>query len=197
MTLESGTILDPKIKVKENKTHIGRHPDNKNKPRTFQEDIVITALLKAGKEAGDNPALLNPRRIALQMLLNKGKPSVTKALNEYLLMHPEKLLGIARTLVTEAQKGNIEAIKEILNRLDGKVAEVHKIDSENPVTLVFAPAAQLLAQRIETQNINSAGADHERKATAPTGTIEPEETKVIEVAPARETYEQNFQGQEA
>lgn len=148
------------------------------KAKTESDGIVIAALEKAGRAAKENPSILNPRQMVKQFLLNKGKPSVQKALNDYLIEYPEKLRLIARTLVNLAIKGNTDAIKEVYNRLDGKVAEVHRLDSENPVTLVFAPAAQLLAQKIETQNILSTGAEPEKVATAPIEVIEPEEIKV-------------------
>ena len=158
-------------------------------------DIVLAALEKAGQAAKENPSILNPRQMVKQFLLNKGKPSVQKALNDYLLDYPEKLRLIARTFVNEAVRGNMDAIKEILNRLDGKVAEVHRIDSENPVTLIFAPAAQLLAQKIETQNVLSAGAEPEKVATAPFEVIEPEEIKVERLPLLEFNHEPNLEGQ--
>ncbi len=73
----------------------------------------------------------------------KGKLSVTNALNSYLVDNPHELTAIIKAIIKEAKMGNISAVKEIMDRIDGKVAEVHRIDSENPVTLVFTPALAL------------------------------------------------------
>lgn len=55
---------------------------------------------------------------------------------------------IRDTLLRAAVKGNQPAlIKELLDRIEGKVAEKHRIDAENPVTLVFMPAQQLIDEK--------------------------------------------------
>jgi len=61
---------------------------------------------------------------------------------------------IAEALITQAEQGNMLAISEILNRVDGKVAERHQVESA-PITLIFTPAEQpgeitsALTQRVE------------------------------------------------
>lgn len=56
--------------------------------------------------------------------------------------------ALAEVLIDKALAGDLEALKEILNRTDGKVVERHEIDNKNPVTLVFKPAFE---QRVELE----------------------------------------------
>jgi len=47
---------------------------------------------------------------------------------------------VAETLYSMAvDDRNTEAMKELINRIDGKVVEKHEIENKTPVTLVFAP----------------------------------------------------------
>jgi aspartyl-tRNA synthetase len=46
---------------------------------------------------------------------------------------------IARRLIDVANAGDIEAIKEILNRIDGKVAEKHEMTGSLPIQIIFRP----------------------------------------------------------
>ena len=60
---------------------------------------------------------------------------------------------IRDTLLRAAVKGNQPAlIKELLDRIEGKVANKHQIDTENPVTLIFMPAQQLIDEKTEDGN---------------------------------------------
>lgn len=72
---------------------------------------------KPGNPGGPGRPLLRPFREALDSALNGGNLSeVTKA------------------LVIQAKKGNVHAIKEIAERLDGKVDQSHKISGgEEPI----------------------------------------------------------------
>ena len=50
----------------------------------------------------------------------------------------KSLRRIARAVISKAEDGDIQAIKEIADRLDGKVPQgVEGGDPENPVKLVF------------------------------------------------------------
>lgn len=53
--------------------------------------------------------------------------------------HKSHAILIAESLISMAEKGNMMAIAEILNRVDGKVAEKHTVESA-PITLLFQPA---------------------------------------------------------
>lgn len=48
-----------------------------------------------------------------------------------------RLRDVADALVSEAASGNINAIKEIADRLDGKVAQTLAGDPEAPLTMHF------------------------------------------------------------
>ena len=73
-----------------------------------------------------------------------GAISLTTELKMYLKRHPEALEGIVKTLIKEGLTGNIIAIKETFDRVDGKVAETHKLEGTLPVVLNFMPAEALL-----------------------------------------------------
>lgn len=55
--------------------------------------------------------------------------------------NPELLLNVALALVTKAQDGDVAAIREIADRLDGKVTQPIGGDEDNPLKVV---------QKIET-----------------------------------------------
>ena len=47
---------------------------------------------------------------------------------------------VAETLYSMAvDDRNTEAMKELINRIDGKVVEKHEVENKTPVTLVFTP----------------------------------------------------------
>jgi hypothetical protein len=79
----------------------------------------------------------------------KGRPpklvSITSYLKKDLATIDEKTGKtyaeiVAQKLIDLALGGDLEAIKEILNRIDGKVLDKHEIDANIPVTLIFTPA---------------------------------------------------------
>ena len=52
--------------------------------------------------------------------------------------NPRKLRRIAETLFDEAARGDVAAIKEIADRLDGKVAQLHGGDDESgPIAITW------------------------------------------------------------
>ena len=73
-----------------------------------------------------------------------GSISLVESLKAYLRRNPQKLEEIVIALVKEGRLGNIVATKEMLDRIDGKVAERHKIEGELPIKLIFVPAQRLL-----------------------------------------------------
>ena len=67
--------------------------------------------------------------------------SITKELRDYLVKHPETIKQIIRSLLDMVVKRhNVQAMQELLNRIDGKVAEKHELEGVLPVMLVFKPA---------------------------------------------------------
>ena len=48
-------------------------------------------------------------------------------------------------LIELALNGYFPAIQEVLDRIDGKITDTHKIEGELPVTLIFKPAEELKA----------------------------------------------------
>ncbi len=80
-----------------------------------------------------------------------GKPkeavSLTGMLNKKLREHPEDAEAIVNALIMLGKNPNLTqlaAIDKIFDRVDGKVAETHKIEGELPMRIVFMPAAQVL-----------------------------------------------------
>ncbi len=70
--------------------------------------------------------------------------SLSWELKKYLTEHPEEAREVVFALVREAKAGNIIAIREIIDRVDGKVVETHKLEGF-PLQLVFVPASELLS----------------------------------------------------
>ena len=46
----------------------------------------------------------------------------------------KELIGISRT---RGMRGQVAALKEIFDRIDGRVPETHKIESDVPITIVY------------------------------------------------------------
>ncbi len=73
-----------------------------------------------------------------------GTVSLVERLKAYLRRHPEEVEAVVESLVKQGETGNIVAIKELLDRIDGKVAETHRIEGKIPIKLIFVPALVLL-----------------------------------------------------
>src|SRR5882762_11457371 len=73
---------------------------------------------------------------------------------------PRELRKIARALIKEAGSGNVMAIKEFADRLDGKVPQPVAGDDENPLTLIH---------RIESIIVDTTNSDRESVQAAVTG----------------------------
>ena len=73
-----------------------------------------------------------------------GSISITETLKKFLRRNPEALEDIVIALIEEGRLGNMVATKEMLDRVDGKVAETHRIEGELPIKLLFVPANELL-----------------------------------------------------
>lgn len=79
----------------------------------------------------------------------KGKMFYTQ-LRLVLTQHPERLRSIAETLISEAEKGEPWAVKELIDRMDGKAVQattLENVDGSTPtlagiqVMFVKSPAA--------------------------------------------------------
>jgi hypothetical protein len=74
----------------------------------------------------------------------KGTVSLTDALKGYLTA--ERIGQIVNVWVDMVVKsGNMQALAEMLNRLEGKVVERHELEAKMPVTLVFQPVVKATA----------------------------------------------------
>lgn len=84
----------------------------------------------------------------------KGRPvknlSLVSLVKEHLESHPEDAKAVAIALISMAKGQDMRAIAELLDRVDGKVAETHRIEGELPVTIQFVPASQLLARNADS-----------------------------------------------
>jgi hypothetical protein len=78
------------------------------------------------------------------------KASLTKSLVQFVNENPAQLPQVVKAVFRQAKLGNMVAVQFIADRLDGKVAEVHRIDMEKQVTLNFIKAEQqqLAAPRV-------------------------------------------------
>ena len=77
----------------------------------------------------------------------KTKPvGLTGRLRKYLADNPMEAEAIVLALIRQGKLGNIQAVKELLDRIDGKVVETHRIEGELPIKLVFGPAEGVLGQ---------------------------------------------------
>ena len=78
----------------------------------------------------------------------KGRPvknlSIVSLIKERLESHPEEAETIALALINLAKDKNLWAIESVMNRIDGKVIEQHRIEGELPVRIEFIPAHILL-----------------------------------------------------
>ena len=85
----------------------------------------------------------------------EGRPtggiSLVERLKAYLRRNPGEAEAIIVALVKEGRLGNIIATKELLDRIDGKVVETHKIEGEMPIKILFVPAQQLLDEKEQIQ----------------------------------------------
>ena len=80
-----------------------------------------------------------------------GTVSLVALLRKQLAEHPEDAKDIVKSLVAMGKTRELGAIKEMLDRIDGKVVETHKIEGELPIKLVFVPAKEMLAADKEEQ----------------------------------------------
>jgi len=72
----------------------------------------------------------------------KDSVSLTGEIKKILQIHPDWKRDIAISLITMARhKGynQLSAINNIIDRIDGKPVESHKIELENPITINFVP----------------------------------------------------------
>ena len=66
---------------------------------------------------------------------------------KYLRRHPELVDQLAEQWVTiglQANPSQLQAIDKIADRLDGKVAETHKLEGDLPLFIQFVPAHTIL-----------------------------------------------------
>ena len=68
---------------------------------------------------------------------------ISEGIRQYLREHPEEALAIVTKVISEAKAGNIPALKELLDRSEGKVTEVIELDT----TLLQEKLARLRGYR--------------------------------------------------
>ena len=95
----------------------------------------------------DKPWLFQPGQSGNPGGRPKGTISIVAKLRQYLAEHPDEVDGLVKGLVHLGIKPNpqqLGAIKETLDRIDGKVTQ--PIDVDMPIQLIFVPAQELLSQ---------------------------------------------------
>ena len=71
--------------------------------------------------------------------------SLVTILKRRLRERPEDADAIINSLIQMGKTRELGAIKELLDRIDGKVAETHRIEGELPIKLIFIPAGEMNA----------------------------------------------------
>lgn len=74
----------------------------------------------------------------------KGSVSLVESLKKHLARHPEDVERIIAMLVKQGMIGNMTATKEMLERIDGRVVETHKLEGDIPIKVVFVPAQEAI-----------------------------------------------------
>ena len=77
----------------------------------------------------------------------RGNPSLINSLMKYLRRHPELVDQLAEQWVKigiQSNPSQLQAIDKIADRLDGKVAETHKLEGDLPLFIQFVPAHTIL-----------------------------------------------------
>jgi hypothetical protein len=82
-------------------------------------------------------------------LIDPDKISVSEHIKILLgLIEPEsgstRAQQVANRLIQLALAGDMEAIKEVLNRVDGRVLERHEVKSDQPISITFVPVLQAM-----------------------------------------------------
>ena len=91
----------------------------------------------------------------------KGTLSLVSLLKQQLLDNPGEAKEIVKAFVEQGKVGDMRAIEELLNRIDGKVIERHKLEAEIPITLLFQPASQLQSIEGKYKEIDAAKQEEE------------------------------------
>lgn len=130
--------------------------------KTHPEEPIPTKrpyhMSKKGKEVKKNRAdLLKPYQWKKGQSGNPaGRPpnpvSLTAILNRKLAEHPEDAEAIVNALIALGKRPSLTqlgAIDKIFDRVDGKVAETHRIEGEFPVRIMFVPAERLTGGKKE------------------------------------------------
>lgn len=76
----------------------------------------------------------------------KGTFSLQAKLRRYLEEHPSEADDIIKAMAKQGKLGNMVATKEMMDRIDGKVPETHRIEGELPIRLVFMPAIGIIGK---------------------------------------------------
>ena len=100
--------------------------------------------MRSGKMAVEDPEtgevrwVDNPNKEAVP--IDRTAPSLVNRLKAHLRRNPGDMQEIVLALIKEGRLGNMVAIKEIADRVDGKVTETHKVEGDFPVLIQFLPA---------------------------------------------------------
>jgi len=87
-----------------------------------------------------------------------GSVSLVTKLKEHLAEHPEDVATIVKQFVELGKRPNLSqlsAIDKLMDRIDGKVAETHRIEGDIPIRLVFVPATQVLNEAHQDANLGT------------------------------------------
>jgi len=111
--------------------------DNRSQQRKYNEGGCTGKGWKPGQSG--NPG-------------GRQKDILTPLLREFLNADDEaekiavvkQLIGIAKS---PGMRGQVAALREIFDRIDGKVPETHKIESDVPITIIFKEVESESIQR--------------------------------------------------
>lgn len=105
----------------------------KKKVESRKHEIIRGESGKFAKGHTGNPFGHPPGTISLVLLLKR-----------HFKKHPEDAQAIVDALVNLGKAGDMRAIEQLIDRIDGRVVERHAIEGEMPVLIQFIPAQRLI-----------------------------------------------------
>jgi len=106
------------------------HPDKKGDNREY----------KVGDKNPPKEYQFKPGEVHNPKGRPKDKKYISEALKDLLASNPQLLEEVVEAILKEVKRGNIPAVKELLDRTEGKVVEPHKFESDVPVTIILKRA---------------------------------------------------------
>ncbi len=95
----------------------------------------------------------------------KGSLSLTGTLRKRLEEHPNEVDSIIEALIKLGKSCNMPAIEHMFDRIDGKVAETHRIEGDIPINIIFSAFPLDASETSPNQNLTEMSPVKERNTT--------------------------------